>query len=113
MGEIQTISNPSSREFLYSRHADFTDKIEYFLTAQDFIIPYGRYRHLICHSGAMFLKLQIVALEWVGAYQLMILGHIKERLQNFEKRLLASSCLSVRLSVRPHGATGLLLDGFS
>ena len=34
------------------------------------------------------------------------------RLQNCEKRLLTSSCLSVRLSVRPHGTTRLQLDGY-
>ena len=32
--------------------------------------------------------------------------------QNSEKRLLASSCRSVCLSVAPHGATQLALDGF-
>jgi len=34
------------------------------------------------------------------------------RLQNCEKRLLTSSCLSVRLSIRPHGTTRLQLDGY-
>ena len=34
------------------------------------------------------------------------------RLQNCKKRLLTSSCLSVRLSVRPHGTTRLQLDGY-
>ena len=34
-------------------------------------------------------------------------------MQNCEKRILASSCLSVRSSVRPHGTTQLPLDGFS
>ena len=33
--------------------------------------------------------------------------------QNCEKRLLASPCLSVCPSVRPHGTTRLPLDGFS
>ena len=35
------------------------------------------------------------------------------RSRNCKKRLLASSCLSVRPSVRPHGTTRLPLDGFS
>ena len=35
------------------------------------------------------------------------------RLQNCEKRLLTSSCLSVCLSVCPHGTTRLQLYGFS
>jgi hypothetical protein len=35
------------------------------------------------------------------------------RSQNCEKQLLASSCLSVCLSVRLHGTTCLPLDGFS
>jgi hypothetical protein len=34
------------------------------------------------------------------------------RLQNCEKPLLTSSCLSVCLSVRPHGKTRLQLDGY-
>jgi hypothetical protein len=46
MGEIQTISSPGSREFLYSRHTEFTDNIKYFVTVQDFIMPYGRCRNL-------------------------------------------------------------------
>ena len=45
------------------------------------------------------------------------LCRIQERSQNFEKLLLASSCLSVclsaRSSVRPHGTTRLPLDRFS
>ena len=36
-----------------------------------------------------------------------------EHLQNCEKRLLASSCLCVRLSVCQRGSTPLPLDGFS
>ena len=35
------------------------------------------------------------------------------RSQNCEKRLLVSSCLSVRSSVCPHGTTRLRLDGLS
>jgi hypothetical protein len=35
------------------------------------------------------------------------------RLQNCERRLSTSSCLSVCPSVRPHGTTRLPLDGFS
>jgi hypothetical protein len=33
--------------------------------------------------------------------------------QNLKKRLLASSCLSVSLSVLPHGTTRVPLEGFS
>jgi hypothetical protein len=39
----------------------------------------------------------------------VILFHLQMRLQNCEKELLASLCLSVR----PHGTTRLLLDEFS
>jgi len=35
------------------------------------------------------------------------------RSQNYEKRLLASSCLSVCSAVRLHGTTRLSLDGFN
>jgi hypothetical protein len=85
----------TSRGFLYSRHADFTDN-KIFRNSTGFYIPYGRFRNLIRHFAVMFLRLQIMALEGVGAYQLMILVHVEERWQNLEKRLLASSylCLS-------------------
>jgi hypothetical protein len=36
-----------------------------------------------------------------------------EHSQNFEKRPLDSSCLSIRQSVRPHGTAWLSLGGFS
>ena len=39
--------------------------------------------------------------------------YFQARSQNFEKRLLALSCLSVCLSLRPYGTTRLPLDGFS
>jgi hypothetical protein len=78
MGEIQTISSPSSREILYSRHADCTDNITYFFAVQYFIIPYGRFRNLICHLLRMFFKLQIMVLEWGGAYQRMIFVHVRK-----------------------------------
>ena len=48
----------------------------------------------------MFLELQILALQWVDSYQLVILVHVEERSQNFEKRLLVSLCLSVSPSAR-------------
>jgi hypothetical protein len=71
IGEIRTISSPGSRDFLYSRNTDFRDNIKYFVTVQDFITPYGRYRNLICHSVAIFDKLQIIDLKRVEANNLV------------------------------------------
>jgi hypothetical protein len=49
-----------------------------------------------------------------AAVRLLNKGHFGVRAQNCEKRLLASSCSSVRPSARPpHGTTRLPLDGFS
>jgi hypothetical protein len=45
----------------------------------------------------------------VGIYLFLFLTD----LQNCEKRLSTSSCLSIRPSVRPHGTTRLPLDGFN
>jgi hypothetical protein len=70
-----------------------------------------------CHFSSDLLEEQGIRIVW--RHQWMInkptkpLRHILVSSQNYEKRLLAWSCLSGCLSVCPHGTTQLLLEGFS
>jgi len=63
-----------------------------------YVVTYGR-RHRATLTYSKMLNFSLV--------------HFKARLQNCEMRLLAPSCLSVRLSVYPCTQTRFLLDGLS
>jgi hypothetical protein len=51
VGEFQTISNSNWRDFLYSKHAGFTDNIQYFVTVHSIITRYVSFRNFLNYGS--------------------------------------------------------------
>jgi len=72
---------------------------------------HGTWRFITALTAARHMFL--LPTTWIQTRLSTLTTHFYMCSQNHGKRLLASSCLSVRPSVRPHGTTRLPLEGFS